>query len=115
MGTIILILAILVVLGVIYFLVKKDNTVNTTTPTPTTTSSPTTTVAPEPLESFWYILNRCDDSKIYFAGPFTGDKFNTGTRVEGATNVYYVVINTTNTNPESTISGITNTGLMGCA
>ena len=76
-----------------------------------TCGMPATTLAPLP---FWYNLYRCDNSQYYNAGPYAGTKLSTGRRVEGATGVFYVVVGTTNVNPGSVISGITDTGLMGC-
>lgn len=112
MTTLILILAISVI---VFLLVKKYK--KTTTLVPTTTTIPTTTPTPKPdaISYFWYILYRCDDANIYYVGPFTGEQeFSIGAKVEGATDVFYNVIGTRNSAPDSVISGITNTGVFGC-
>ncbi len=77
-------------------------------------SSATTTTTTTVLENFWYHLYRCDNLQYYYAGPYTGVALSTGKRVEGATGVFYVIVGTTNVNPGSVISGITDTGFMGC-
>lgn len=68
------------------------------------------------LQPYWYVLYRCDDTLTYYAGPFTvvPHEYSTGERVEGATEVFYTITSTTNTEPPSTITGITSTGQMGC-
>jgi hypothetical protein len=78
---------------------------------PMVTTTTTTTLQP-----YWYVLYRCDDAQTYYVGPFTvvPDEFSTGERVEGATDIFYTITSTTNVEPESTITGITSTGEMGC-
>jgi len=86
------------------------------TPIPPTPSSTPIPPTPTPsMSQYWYKLQRCDDAQYYYAGPFTGAQvYGTGTRVEGATATYYIVTTTVNTNPGSTITGITSTGFYGC-
>lgn len=105
---IILIFAILAVV-VIFFLIKKKKPTTTVT---TTVSTNTTTKSVK--EPFWYVLYRCDDQQTYYVGPFYEHEYDSGQRVEGATNVYYVIKSTTNIKPDSVITGITGTGNMGC-
>lgn len=64
---------------------------------------------------YWYQLFRCDTETTWYAGPYTDtEMFSLGTRVEGATNVFYVISGTVLINPGSVITGITDTGFMGC-
>ena len=76
--------------------------------------NPSVNVAPNE-DQFWYSLYRCDTSQTWYSGPYTGTPaFTYGMRVEGATNVFYTISGTVSTNPGSVITGITDTGFMGC-
>jgi len=112
MNTVLIILGILVVIVIVYLLVKPKKPTTSTTTTVDTTTTTETTVVPD---QFWYVLYRCDDGLTYHVGPFTGTPdFSTGMRVEGATGIFYTVTSTTNTQPPTVITGVTNTGQMGC-
>jgi hypothetical protein len=106
-----IILILLILLVIVFFLLKKKKNVDVTTST-TTQFTPITTNIPK--DPFWYVLYRCDDQQTYYVGPYYDHEYDSGQRVEGATDIYYVVKSTTNIKPDSVIAGITSTGNMGC-
>lgn len=115
----------------------------TPTPTPspsataTPTPSPTATPTPTPTATtngggggggggttyIYYQLRPCDmqgqtgylngDYDVYSTG-YTSATFNSGDRVEGSTNYFYVVVGSTTTDPGGTKYSVTSTGLTGC-
>lgn len=107
------ILLVLVVIGiVIYNLLKKKKLPTTTlAPVEPTTSTP---VTPEPIKLVYYKIFRCDTEEYLETGPIPEGSFSSGDRVEGATNVFYVVAGSSSESFGYQNVMVTKTDQMGC-
>ena len=112
MKTLLLILGLVVLVGVfVYFLLKrkKPQLLATTTIEP---NQPTTK---QPLEKVYYTLYKCEPNGIdYYTGPLNIGTFDTGDKVEGATNTFYIITTSTKNVPIGTHIDVSGTNLKGC-
>jgi hypothetical protein len=89
--------------------VYSDTNTNTTT---STTPEP---APPAPVVLYYYLLTKCVyNGTSYYTGPLPAGTFSSGNRVEGGTNIFYVVSGSGTTIPSGTHIDVTNTGQMGC-
>lgn len=104
-------LLVLVVIGIVTYNLLKKKKLPTTTLPPV---DPTTTLPPKPVNFVYYQLYRCDTEEKFETGPVDLNSFNSGQRVEGATNVFYVVTISSSQSFGYQNIMVTKTGLMGC-
>lgn len=70
---------------------------------------------PVPVVLYYYLLTKCVyNGTAYYTGPLPSGTFSSGRRVQGGTNIFYVVSGSQTTIPSGTYIDVTDTGQVGC-